>query len=92
MASPDKEMASLRELLTKLIEGKVEANRRYVDEILVRLQESNHRYYLEKFLIEVHRMELEEQAGNAHNAFCHKVMAETYKGILERAFGVTDVE
>ncbi len=35
-------------------------------------------------------MELEEKVGNLQGAFQHKVMADTYKGILEKAFGVTD--
>jgi hypothetical protein len=35
-------------------------------------------------------MEIEEKAGNLRKAFHHKVMADTYKGILQKAFGITD--
>jgi hypothetical protein len=48
---------SIRDLLNKIIEGKVDANRRYIDEVLEKIQDQNHRYYLEKFVIEVQRME-----------------------------------
>jgi hypothetical protein len=89
--SSDKENRSMHDVLNQLIQGKVDINRRYVDEILVKIQEQSHRYYLEKFVIEVHQMELEEKAGNLQGAFRHKVMADTYKGILEKAFGITDV-
>jgi hypothetical protein len=57
--------------------------------VLAKIQDQNHRYYLEKFVIEVQRMEIEEKAGNMQGAFRHKVMAETYKSILEKTFGIT---
>ena len=91
MATPtDEEKNDFRVILNKLIEGKVDANRRYIDQVLEKIQEQNHRYFLEKLVIEVHQMELEEKVGNLQGAFQHKVMADTYKGILEKAFGVTE--
>jgi hypothetical protein len=91
MASPSKESKpDIRDLLNRLVEGRVDANRRYVDEVLEKIQDANHRYYLEKLAIEVSRMEIEEKAGNLSAAFRHKVMAETYKGILEKAFGIAE--
>jgi hypothetical protein len=89
--STDKEKNDLRDILNKLIEGKVDANRRYIDQILEKIQEQNHRYFLEKLVIEVHQMELEEKAGNLQGAFHHKVMVDTYKGILEKSFGITNL-
>jgi hypothetical protein len=54
------------------------------------IQNANHRYYLEKLVVELTQMELDENAGNLQGAFRHKVMAETYKGIIEKAFGITE--
>ena len=92
MATPtDEGKDDLRVILNKLIEGKVDANRRYIDQVLEKIKEQNHRYFLEKLVIEVHQMELEEKAGNLVGAFRHKVMVDTYKGILEKSFGITDL-
>lgn len=92
MATPtDEGKDDLRVILNKLIEGKVDANRRYIDQVLEKIKEQNHRYFLEKLVIEVHQMELEEKAGNLQGAFRHKVMVDTYKGILEKSFGITDL-
>ena len=63
MTSKDKD---IREILDELIQGKIETNRRYVDKILEKIQDQRRRYYLEKMVIEVQRMELEEKAGNTH--------------------------
>jgi hypothetical protein len=82
--------ASIRHILNGIIQGKIDTNRRYIDEVLEKIQDANHRYYLEKMVVELQRMELEEKAGNLHGAFQHKVMAETYKGILEKVFGITE--
>ena len=87
MTSKDKD---IRDILNELIQGKIQTNRRYVDEILEKIQDQRRRYYLEKMVIEVQRMELEEKAGNTHWASHHKAMAQTYKGILEKSFGITD--
>ena len=88
MSTRDKENTGLRDMLNKIIEGKVDANRRYIDEVLEKIQDANHRYYLEKLVIELAMMESEEKAGNKKEAFRHKVMVDTYKGILEKSFGI----
>lgn len=90
MSTSEKENPTMQDILNQIIQGKIDVNRRYVDEILEKIQEQNHRYYLEKFVLEVQRMEIEEKAGNLRKAFHHKVMADTYKGILQKAFGITD--
>jgi len=87
MAPEDKNM---RDTLNEIINRKIDTNRRYIDEVLQKILEHHKRYYFEKFLDEVNRMELEEKVGNLQGAFQHKVMADTYKGILEKAFGLTD--
>jgi len=87
MASRDK---PIRTILDEIIQGKIDSNRRYVDQILEKIQDRNRKYYLEKMIIEVQRMELEEKAGNLRWAEHHKVMAHAYKGILEKAFGVAE--
>jgi len=87
MAPEDKNM---RDTLNDIVNRKIDTNRRYIDEVLQKILEHHKRYYFEKFLDEVNRMELEEKVGNLQGAFQHKVMADTYKGILEKAFGLTD--
>ena len=91
MDSENKENMNLKDMLDKIIEGKIAANRRYIDQVLEKIIDSNHRYYLEKMVIEAQRMELEEKAGNIQRAYHHKIMAQTYKDILEKAFHVTDI-
>jgi len=84
------EGSDINDLLNNIVKRKIDANRRYIDEVLEKILERHKRYYFEMFLNEVQRMELEEKAGNLQGAFQHKVMADTYKGILEKAFRVTD--
>lgn len=84
------EGGDIHDLLNNIVKRKIDANRRYIDEVLEKILERHKRYYFEMFLNEVQRMELEEKAGNLQGAFQHKVMADTYKGILEKAFRVTD--
>ena len=84
------EGSDIQDLLNNIVKRKIDANRRYIDEVLETILERHKRYYFEMFLNEVQRMELEEKAGNLQGAFQHKVMADTYKGILEKAFRVTD--
>ena len=88
-ANSEKKEPSIRELLNEIIEGKVDSNRRYIDQVLEKIQDANHRYYLDKLVIELTQMEAEEKAGNLQGAFRHKVLAETYRGILEKTFGIT---
>lgn len=80
---------TLREMLNKIIEGRVDSNRRYIDHVLEKIEDQNHRYFLNMLVVEVQRMEIEEKAGNLRGALHHKVMAETYKDILEKTFGVS---
>jgi len=84
------EGGDIHDLLKNIVKRKIDANRRYIDEVLETILERHKRYYFEMFLNEVQRMELEEKAGNLQGAFQHKVMADTYKGILEKAFNITD--
>jgi hypothetical protein len=79
--SSDKGNPSIRDMLDEIIVGRFDANRRYIDEVL-KILDRNHRYYLEKLVIALQRMEIEEKAGNLQDAYQHKVMAETYKGVL----------
>jgi hypothetical protein len=89
MSTQDKENTGLRDMLNKIIEGKVDANRRYIEQVLEKIQDANHRYYLEKLVIELAMMESEEKPGNKKEAFRHKIMVDTYKGILEKSFGIS---
>jgi hypothetical protein len=86
VSSADKEKTSLRNVINKIIEGKIDANRRYIDEVLEKVQDQNRLYYLEKLAIEVTRMELEAKEGNLHRANYHKIMVGVYKDILEKTF------
>lgn len=90
MALPDKEKIGLKEMLDQIIEGKVSANRRYVDQVLELIQDRNHKYYLERMIVEAQRAQIEAEAGNMQRAYHHKILAQTYKDILEKAFGVSD--
>lgn len=78
--------ARLREVINQIIEGRIDANRKYIDQVLEGIMDYHHRYYLEKLAIEVMRAEAEEKAGNVQGAFRHRVMIDTYKGLLEKAF------
>ena len=69
MEGPEKKEPCIRDVLNTIIEGRIDANRRYVDEILEKIQDQNRRYYLDKLVIELQRMELEENAGNLQGAF-----------------------
>lgn len=75
------------EMLPKIIEGKIDANRKFVDQVLERI-DAKHRYYFQKLVIELQRMEIEEKAGNLQAAFRHKVLAKTYTDILKKTFGL----
>lgn len=79
----------MRDVLDQIIEGRVDANRKYIDEVLEKILDQNHRYYLEKLVVELSMMESEEKAGNEEAAFRHKVMVDAYRGILEKSFGIS---
>jgi hypothetical protein len=83
---PDGNNAELRDLLGKIMQTKINANRRYIDEILVKIQDQNHQYYLERLGYELREMELAQQKGNLRLVMHHRVLADTYKSILENCF------
>jgi hypothetical protein len=78
----------LRELLNKIVQTKIDANRRYIDEILMKIQDQTHQYYLERLGYELREMELAQQKGNLQLVMHHRVLADTYKSILENCFPV----
>jgi hypothetical protein len=79
-------------MLNKKIEGKIHANHRYIDEVLEKIQDQNRLYYLEKIVIELTQMELEEKEGNMNRAYYYKVMVDVYKSILEKSFLDTNTQ
>lgn len=76
----------LRDLLDKVVKNKVDINQRFVDEVLEKIQDRNHQYFLEKLGSELHQIEIEQKAGNLQGAMHHQVMADVYKSILEKCF------
>jgi len=77
---------TLPNLLNKIVQGKINGNRRYVDEILEKIQDKNMEYFLAKFAEEMRAKEEAAKVGNIQRARHHEVMAETYKSIAERCF------
>jgi hypothetical protein len=84
------ENTDLKELLNKVVQTKIDANRRYIDEILEKIQDQNRQYFLQRLGYELREMELAQQNRNLQLVMHHKVMADTYKGILEKAFGLRE--
>jgi hypothetical protein len=82
------ENANLKELLNKVVQTKIDANRRYIDQILEKIQDQNRQYYLQCLGSELREMELAEQKGQLQLVMHHKVMADTYRSILEKSFPV----
>lgn len=76
----------LRGMIDEAVKGKIDANRRFVDEVLEKIQDRNRQYFLERLGGELRQMELEQKVGNMHGAMHHRVMADTYKSILEKCF------
>lgn len=76
----------LSEMLNKIVQGKINGNRRFVDEILEKIQDTNREFYLAKFADEMKAKEEAIKDGNIRKARHHEVMAETYKSIAERCF------
>jgi hypothetical protein len=83
--TPDKKR-ELRDLIDEAVKGRIDANRRFVDDVLEKIQDQNHQYFLEKLGDELRQMEIEQKAGNLQGAMHHRVMADVYKSILERCF------
>jgi hypothetical protein len=73
-------------LVDEAVKGRIDANRRFVDEVLEKIQDQNHQYFLEKLGMELRQMEIEQKAGNLQGAMHHRVMADVYKSILEKCF------
>ena len=76
----------LRDMIDEAVRVKIDANRRFVDEVLEKIQDRNRQYFLERLGSELRQMELEQKAGNLNGAMHHRVMADTYKSILEKCF------
>lgn len=73
-------------MVEKIVKIKADSNRRYIDEVLEKIQDSNREFYLAKFADELKEKEAAEKAGDLHKARHHEVMAETYKAIAENSF------
>jgi len=76
----------LRDLLDELVKRRVDANRRFIDEILEKVQDRNHQYFLEKLGNELQQIELEKMTGNSAAVVHHQVMADVYRSILDKCF------
>jgi polyhydroxyalkanoate synthesis regulator phasin len=83
--TPDKKR-ELRDLIDDAVKSRIDANRRFVDDVLERIQDQNHQYFLEKLGNELRQMEIDQKVGNLRGATHHRVMADVYKSILERCF------
>lgn len=83
--TPDKKR-DLREMIDDAVRGKIDANRRFIDEVLEKIQDQNHQYFLARLGEELRQAELEQKAGNLQVAMHHRVMADVYKSILEKCF------
>jgi hypothetical protein len=77
---------NISQLLDKIVQGKINGNRRYIDSILEMIQDKNREYYLAKFAEEMKAKEEAIKAGKIQRARHHEVMAETFKSIAERCF------
>jgi hypothetical protein len=76
----------LCDLIDEAVEGRIDANRRFINDVLEKIQDQNHQYFLEKLGNELRQMEIDQKAGNLQGATHHRVMADVYKSILERCF------
>jgi hypothetical protein len=83
--TPDKKR-ELRDLIDDAVKDRIDANRRFVDDVLEKIQDQNHQFFLEKLGNELRQMEIGQKAGNLRGATHHRVMADAYKSILERCF------
>jgi hypothetical protein len=83
--TPDKKR-ELRDMIDETVNGRIDANRRLVDEVLEKIQDQNRQYFLGRLGNEVRDMELAQKAGNLQGAMHHRVMVDVYKSILEKCF------
>ena len=74
----------LRDIVNKIIETKIDANRRYIDKVLEQIQDKTRQYYLERLGYHIREMELAQAQRNTQNVAHHKVMADTFASILQR--------
>ncbi|HXV46910.1 MAG TPA: hypothetical protein VD736_09575 [Nitrososphaera sp.] len=58
----------LRDLVDDAVKGRIDANRRFVDDVLEKIQDQNHQYFLEKLESELRQMEIDQKAGNLQGA------------------------
>lgn len=61
--------SSILDILNKIVQSRIDLNRRYVDEILEKIQEQNRQYFLDKYNEELAAMEREQQrsGGSSNN-------------------------
>lgn len=76
----------LRDMIDEAVNNRIDANRRFVDEVLEKIQDQNHQYFLARLGDELRQAELQQKAGNLQGAMHHRVMADVYKSILENCF------
>lgn len=76
----------LRDMIDEAVNRRIDANRRFVDEVLEKIQDQNHQYFLARLGDELRQAELQQKAGNLQGAMHHRVMADVYKSILENCF------
>lgn len=76
----------LEDVLNNIVRAKTNVSRRYIDDILEKIQDRNRAYFLIKSAAEMKSKQLAEAAGDLFKARHHEVMAETYRSIAERSF------
>jgi tRNA pseudouridine-54 N-methylase len=84
--TPDGKKRELRDMIDEAVNSKVDANRRFVDEVLEKIYDQNRQYFLAKLGDALRQAELQQNAGNLQGAMHHRVMADVYKSILEKCF------
>jgi len=82
----DEAKVKLKDVIDQLVNSKIDANRRYIDEILDKIQYQNRTYFLDQMKAEIDQMASAIEKGDLKRASQHKVLAETYKAIVERCF------
>jgi hypothetical protein len=76
----------LHGLLDALVKRRADANRKFIDEVLKKVQDRNHQDFLGKLENELQQMELQKRTGNAAALVHHQVLADAYKSILDWCF------
>lgn len=78
--------SDLKEIINRVVQIRIDANRRYIDEILEKIQDQNHQYYLQRLGYELRELELAQKERNPQLILHHKVMADTYLSIIQNCF------